>query len=582
MAEIKGVEAIYSVFQTRMRRRMFLTRAAVVGASLGTFGPLLAACGGSSDSNDAPAPTQVSQGGGSNATATTSTSAGDATPSATESSSGGGSGGTLTFAMNSDPAMNPFTFPNQLPTVLLSKNVMSTLIKYSAEDGVTLVPDLAESWAVSDDGTEWTFNLRDGVKWHDGADFSADDVQFTIENILNPDVRAQFRSSLSGVTGVSAVDARTVTITTAQPIGALPILLAYNIVIAPKHILDGQDLNELPDFVQQPIGTGPFKVREIIQGDRVVLDAFEDYYEGRPKIDTLIYRIVPDINNVVAQLITGEIDLASIEPDNIQALEQAGTVQFQSALEPNTFTLYFNHRLPLFQDVRVRKALTMAIDRQAIIDQLLLGEAVLATSSHSPAFGVYYNDKIEPYPYDVDAATQLMEEAGWTKQGGVWTKDGQEFACRLMVDKGNATREQIGLALQQFLGDFGVKIELELEEWSVYIQRGNNGEYDLRTGWRITAPDPDKTAEYSTNGVNNHYAYSNPKVDELLQQGRTEIDQAKRVEIYHELQQLLYDDCALAWLYYPKGILAVNKRVKGLPQIGVRDALLYIKDVTVQ
>lgn len=581
MSDTQNREVLTEALGSRMPRRTFLTRATAAGVSLAAFGSLLAACGGSSDD---PAPTQAPQTGGDSTATAPAGSDATATAEATETtpSGSGGTGGTMTFAMNSDPAMNPFTFPNQLPTVLLSKNVMSTLIKYSDADGTTLTPDLAEKWEVSSDGLEWTFNLRNGVTWHDGEPFEAEDVKFTIDNIINPDVRAQFRSALTSVSEVTVSDPLTVHIKTSQPHGALPILLGYNIAIAPKHLLDGQDLNELPDYVQKPIGTGPFQVREIVQGDRIVLDAYPDYYDGPPKIDTLIYRIVPDINNVVAQLITGELDLASIEADNMGALEQAGTVEFNSALEPNAFMVYFNHRLPLFQDVRVRKALTMAVDRQAIIDQILLGQAVLATSSHSPAFGEYYNDKIEPYPYDVDAATALMEEAGWTKQGGVWTKDGQEFACRLMVDKGNATREQIGLALQQFLEDFGCRIELELEEWSVYIQRGNSGEYDLRTGWRITAPDPDKTAEYATDGVNNHYAYSNPQVDELLAQGRAEIDHAKRVEIYHEIQQILYDDCALLWLYYPMGILAVNKRVKGLPQIGVRDALLYIKDVTLE
>lgn len=487
-------------------------------------------------------------------------------------------GGSLTFALNGDPTLNVFTWPNQLPSVLVAKNVFSTLVKYSAEDGSTVVPDLATEWSVSDDGLVWTFTLREGVLWHDGQPFTAEDVKFTLDGILNPDVRAQFRAALSGVTEVAVVDPRTVTITSSAPIGSLPILLAYNIAIAPKHILGGQDLNELADFVQNPVGTGPYKVQEIVSGDRVVLQANPDYHDGAPAIGTMTYKIVPDINSVVAQLLTGELDMATVEPSTLAALQNEGNLSISTALEPNTFAIYLNNSRWPFDNVLVRKAVTMAIDRPAIVEQLLLGEAVVATSSHSPAYGEFYNPNIEPYPYDVAQAEALMTEAGFAKEDGVWTQDGRPFSIELMVDKGNTTREQLALVVQQYLQDFGVEVKVTVEEWSVYIERGGQlpGDYDARTGWRITAPDPDKTSEYGTDGAVNHYAYSNPVADELLAKGRTEVDHAARVAIYHELQQVLYDDCPITWMYYPNGIIAHSASLQGVPQIGIRDALLYV------
>jgi peptide/nickel transport system substrate-binding protein len=494
----------------------------------------------------------------------------------------GDASGTISIALNGDPTLNPFTWPNQLPSILVAKNVFSTLVKYSAEDGYTLVPDLATEWSVSEDGLTWTFTLREGVAWHDGAPFSADDVKFTLDNILNPDVRAQFRSALSGVTEVTAVDPRTVTITSSQPIASLGILLAYNIAIAPKHILESQDLNEASDFVQNPIGTGPYKVAEIVSGDRVVLEANPDYYDGAPSIGTVIYRVVPDINSVVAQLLTGELDMATVEAINLEALQGDGNVAFNKALEPNTFAVYLNNTRWPFDNPLVRQAFTMAIDRQAIVDQILVGEAVVATSSHSPAFGDFYNPNIAPYPYDTAQAEELMIEAGFAKEDGVWTQDGRTLQIGLMVDKGNPVREQLALVVQQFWQDFGVEVELTVEEWSVYIDRGNQlpGDYDARTGWRITAPDPDKTAEYSTEGPNNHYGYSNPTVDDLLARGRTETDPAARVALYHELQQVLYDDAPIIWMYYPNGIIAYRNRIQNMPPIGIRDALLYVYQMT--
>ena len=490
--------------------------------------------------------------------------------------------GSISVALNGDPTLNIFTWPNQLPTVLVAKNVFSTLVKYSAEDGYTVVPDLATEWSVSEDGLTWTFTLREGVTWHDGQPFTADDVKFTLDNILNPDVRAQFRSALSGVTEVTVVNPTTVTIASSAPIASLPILLAYNIAIAPKHILEGQDLNEASDFVQNPIGTGPYKVTEIVSGDRVTLEANPDYYDGAPSIGTLIYKVVPDINNVVAQLLTGELDVATIEATNLEALEGGGNIAFNKALEPNTFAVYLNNTRWPFDNPLVRKAFTMAIDRQAIVDQILAGEAVVATSSHSPAFGDFYNPNIQPYPYDTAQAEALMTEAGFVKDGDVWAQDGRPLRIGLMVDKGNPVREQLALVVQQFWQDFGVEVELTVEEWSVYIERGNAlpGDYDARTGWRITAPDPDKTAEYSTDGPNNHYGYSNPTVDDLLARGRTETDHAARVAIYHELQQVLYDDAPIIWMYYPNGIIAYNNRIQNMPPIGIRDALLYVYRMT--
>jgi peptide/nickel transport system substrate-binding protein len=490
--------------------------------------------------------------------------------------------GTVSVALNGDPTLNVFTWPNQLPSILVAKNVFSTLLKYSEEDGITPVADLATEWDVSEDGRTWTFQLREGVTWHDGEPFTAEDVKFTLDNIMNPEVNAQFRTALAGVTEVAAVDDRTVTITSEEPIGSLPTLLAYNIAIAPKHLLDGENLNELTDFVQNPVGTGPYRVSEVVPGDRVVLEANPDYFDGAPSIQNLIYRVIPDINQVVAQLQTGELDMATVEAANRSTLEGSGNVSFTSTLETSTFCIYTNnHRFP-FDDAAVRKAATMAIDRQLIVDELLLGEAEIATGPYSPAFGDFYNDSLEPYPYDPAQAEALMTEAGFAKEDGFWTKEGERASFELIVDQGNPVREQLALVVQQFLQDFGFEVTVSVVEWSVYIERGsgNPGDYDTRTGWRFTSPDPDKTTEYGTNGTVNHYGYSNPEVDELFAQGRIEIDPQARVEIYHQIQQLIYDDAAIIWMYYPRSLFAYNSRIQNVPAINYRDALLYVYKMT--
>ncbi|MDR7522649.1 MAG: hypothetical protein QN168_09325 [Armatimonadota bacterium] len=161
---------------------------------------------------------------------------------------------------------------------------------------------------------------------------------------------------------------------------------------------------------------------------------------------------------------------------------------------------------------------------------------------------------------------------------GPQVKDGRRLAFELMVDRGNPVREQMALVTQQAWKQLGADIRLVAEEWSVYIRRGNAlpGDYDARTGWRITPPDPDKTPEYTTGGVNNHYGYSNPEVDRLMAAARQTIDRRRRIELYHRLQELIYQDVPVVWIYYQTEILAMNRRVKGYPDLGIRDALQWM------
>ena len=486
-------------------------------------------------------------------------------------------GGQMSLAIISDPTLNPFTWAGQFATIMAAKPLWNTLTKY--EPGtMKVVPDLATSWEPAPDGLSWTFKLRQNVKWHDGRPFSAADVKFTLDNIVNPSVNALFRTNLTGLKETQVVDDSTVKLVLDQPFASLPIQLGYNIAMAPKHLLEGQDLNTLSEYVQRPIGTGPFKVKEIVKGSYVSMEANPDYYEGPPNLDGLVYKIIPEINTQVAQLRTGELDLALIEPANKDTLRNQQNLDFFTVEQPNTFYFCLNNAREPFDDKRVRLALTLGSNRQLMVERILRGEAPLAAGPYGSAFGEFQNTSLQPYPYDPERAKQLLAEAGWTPgSDGIVEKDGKKMSFGFMVDKGNPTREQMALALQQDWKRIGVDIQIDVAEFNVYLQRGNKrpGDYDARTGWRITAPDPDKTPEYTTDGGNNHYMYSNLEVDRLMAQGRAESDQQKRVQIYHQIQQLMYDDLPIIWVYYWTEIVALNKAIKGLPQMGIRDSLTY-------
>ena len=492
----------------------------------------------------------------------------------------------LRIALGSDVTMNPFTQPQQLTTSYVMKAVFSTLTRYRPGDHQP-VGDLATSWQATDGGRTWEFKLRRGVKWHDGKPFSAADVKFTLEGIVDPKVNALFRSALKGLKRVDAVDDATVRVVFEQPYASLPIALAWNIAIAPRHLLEGKDLNDLSDFAQKPVGTGPFRLRETVKGSHVTIEAYPDYHEGAPKVRTIVFKVIPDINTVVAQLRTGELDLAVIEDVHRETLQNAAHLAFKVTHLPSTFFVALNNSRWPFTDRLVRQALTLGLNRELLTQRLVKGDAPVASSPYARAFGPYFNASIKPYPYDQARAKALLSEAGFKAgpDGVLVSRDGKRLAFELMVDKGNPVREQIALYTQQSWKQLGADVKVRVEEWSVYIKKGNQlpaGDYDARTSWRITPPDPDKTAEYTTGGINNHYAYSSAEVDKLMAEARAITDQTRRVAAYHRIQELIHADAPIVWTHYQTEILAMNRRVRNYPDLGIRDALQWMHLVSLQ
>ena len=493
--------------------------------------------------------------------------------------------GVLRIAIIGDVTLNPFTQPQQLPTSQVLKVAFSGLTRYRPGD-LEPVPDLATAWRPLENGKVWEFTLRKGVRWHDGKPLTAADVKFTLENIVNPKVNALFRSQLKPLQRVGVVDETTVRIVLAEPMAALPTVLGFNIFITPKHLLEGKDLNDLSDYAQRPVGSGPFRLKETVKGSHITLDAFPEYFAGAPKLKTVVFKVIPDINTVMAQLRTGELDMAVVEATHKEALEKVEHLAFRVSNLPSAFYVGLNNTRWPFTDRQVRQAFALGLNRELAVQRVVRAGGTLATGPHAPAFGPYFNASLKPYPYDVARAKELLAQAGFTPgPDGVLQKDGKRLAFDLMVDKGNPVREQIALFTQQSWKQLGADVRLNVEEWSVYIKKGNQlpaGDYDARTSWRITSPDPDKTAEYTTGGFNNHYAYSNKEVDRLMAEARQTIDRSKRIALYHKIQELIYQDVPVVWVYYQAEILAMNTRVRDYPDLGIRDALPWIAQVSAQ
>ncbi|MCA1668045.1 MAG: ABC transporter substrate-binding protein, partial [Thermomicrobia bacterium] len=425
---------------TRLTRRQMLAGMSALGAVAA-----LAACGGNSTAPTAtsgaqgttapkivgtPNPTAIPQVG---ATAAAPVAAAAAQPttgaaSAAAPAVAGAKGGTIKFPLGSDGPLNPIVVPGNLASIFTNKTVFNGLIRFNSK---TLNPegDLAEKWEVAPDGKSITFTLRQGVKWHDGQPFTADDVKFTFDTMLDPKINARFRSNIKGVTEAVVNSPLSVTLKLTTPLPSLPIQLGYNIHMIPKHVLQGQDINAPKDFLAKPIGTGPFKFVEATPGSTMTVERYDNFHFGAPQLDRITFKVTPDINAQLAQLKTGELDFMLMEPDQAATVKSDTNIVIQNASQVNYYFIAYNDKRPLFSDKLVRQALTMAIDREAIVKDVLGGAGQIANGPINPLLAWAYTDEVKKLSYDPKAAAAQLDAAGW-KAGsdGIRAKDGQKFS----------------------------------------------------------------------------------------------------------------------------------------------------------
>lgn len=494
------------------------------------------------------------------------------------------SGGIWRMAIAANPTAYPITAPGALVDILVNKTVYSNLVKYKLTDGnIEVVPDLAESWEPNEDLTQFTFTLRQDATWHDGKPVTAEDVKFTFDTILNPDVTARFKGPISSVQSVDIVDDYTVTFNLASPFAPLPVMLGYNQAIVPKHLLEGQDLNQPAEFLAAPVGSGPFKFKELSQGAYLEVEANENYFGGRPNLDGIIFQVITDGNARVAQVKSGDIDFTVIEPPQIDSVKDDPNLRIVEATQVNYYFFAFNHTVERLQDARVRQALTLALNRQAIVDTVLKGYGQVANGPIHPSLGDYYNPDVTTYGYDQEAAKALLEEAGWTpgNDGILVNEAGERFTILLNGPAGYPVLEQLLTYAQQEYANLGIEVTLEIDEWTVHLDKYHNLEYDMLNNWWITPPDPDLYDHYFSESPSNWWAYSNPELDDLLLQAREEADQAARVDLYHRIQQILSDELPVVYLYHQTEIQVMSHRTNGLPEMGYRDALSWSGEIWV-
>jgi peptide/nickel transport system substrate-binding protein len=483
-------------------------------------------------------------------------------------------GGTLRFAIVNDPRPYPIVAAGGFNTLLVLKTLFNGLTKPDPNDS-TPRPDLATSWTAAPDLLTWTFKLRQDVKWHDGKPLTAADVKFTFDTMMDPKVNARYRSNFPGLKSTDVVDDHTVRFTFTSPLSPFPAMLAYNAFIVPRHLLEKQDLNAPADFYRHPVGTGAFRFKEQVRGSHLAVEANRDYFEGRPHLDAIVFKVVPDPNAQIAQFRAGELDITWLEAPLMPALKAVPGIEINFGKQVNYYMVDLNNRLPIFSDKRVRQAIAHAIDRRAIIDQVFLGTAEIANGPISPILKPYYSPGVKSYAFDPAAARRLLTEAGWTSGAdGILAKDGTRLAFTLESYAGTLT-DKVAVVVQQYLRQVGMDVKLQATNLTQMYEKVLAGKHEAMVGWWIMPSEADQTAFWQTGGGFNTSGYSNREVDRLLQEGRSTLDVARRTAAYRRLQDILAEDVPYVFLCYPNEIRAVSTRLQGLPPVGLRDGFTY-------
>jgi len=462
--------------------------------------------------------------------------------------------------------------------------VYNGLVKYDKD--IHIVGDLAESWEIKNGGLEIVFKLRKNVYWHDGKPFTSADVKFTYEKLKDPTVKTPYSADYMLVRKVSTPDPHTFRVFYKKPFA--PALESWGIGIIPKHIFStSQEFNSHPAN-RNPIGTGPYRFREWKTDEKIVLDYYSNYFEGRtsrnlgkgrlyPYIDRCIYRIIPDQAVQFLELRNGSLDSIGLSPDQYFAYDEF-FIEYNKFKYPSFSYTYlgYNLRNPLFRSKKVRQAIAHAINKNDIINGVLLGLGCPATGPFPPTSWAY-NPNIKDYEFNPEKAKKMLKEEGWEDIDGDGILEKKEngkllkFQFTILTNQGNKSRELCAQIIQHCLKKVGIRVDIRIIEWSSFIQhfvRPRNFDAVI-LGWSLSR-DPDQYIIWHSSQIDedkyNFVTYINPKVDKLLEKGREVFNQEERKNIYWEIHRILHEDQPYCFLYYPEALVAVHKRFIG-PQV---------------
>ena len=484
------------------------------------------------------------------------------------------SGGTFVYLVQPEPPSLASYLSTSGPIGLVAPKIYDGLFDY--DNDLNIVPALATEYEVSEDGKTVTFKLREGVTWHDGEPFTSEDVQFTVMEVLK-EVHPRGPNSFREVVSIDTPDDFTAVFNLENPAPyMLRALSGYESPIVPKHLLEGQDLRNA-DLANNPVGTGAFKFVEWKKGQFIRLDKNENYWkEGRPYLDRVVGRFIPDASTRTAAMENGEVlygaygAIPNVDAVRLRDMEEFGvTTDGYSMINPMSL-IEFNTTTAPFNDPAMRKAISMALDRKFLIDNIWFGYGKPATSALSTNFGAtgLYKEGLPNYPANsnLDEAIALLDEAGITAdENGVRAE-----AVLDLIPYGEDWR-RAGEYMKQALSPIGIELELRYEDVPTWLKRVySDYDFSMNVNYFYQLPDP-------VLGVHRHYGtdqirqgthfvnstrYSNPKLDELLVAGAQEANAEKRSEIYGEVQEILAADMPVVNLFEMEFLTVYNEKLK--------------------
>jgi peptide/nickel transport system substrate-binding protein len=482
-------------------------------------------------------------------------------------------GGTLTSILQPEPPVLQIGVNNQGPTLIASTKIFQGLLKFSPK--LEPMPELAESWTLSDDKLTYTFKLRNNVKFHDGRPMTAEDVIFSVMK-FHPEVAPRARAIFSRIDKVEAPDAHTVALTLKAPFE--PFLLMFDVTacaIVPKHLFDGQDYRTAP-AVQRPIGTGPFKFAEWQRGNFIRLERFEEYWKpGQPYLDAIIYRIVPDSQSRRLALETGQVMMTAagdIEPFDVPAMRARPNLEVRTDgweyFSPVSW-IETNHRVPALADVRVRQAISRAVNRDFIAQRLWFGVGKPATNPVASTTR-FHDPNVKLAGFDPRAAAQLLDAAGLRANA-----QGVRTTLKHLVLPYGEIWTRLAEYLRQSLRQVGINLELESTDAGSWARRIGAWEYETSINFVYQFGDPTLGVErtYVSSNIQkvtftNTGGYSNPRVDALFATARDAQTAEERRVAFSEVQKILVEEVPQIWLMEMAFPTISDRKVQGAVQLG--------------
>jgi peptide/nickel transport system substrate-binding protein len=481
-------------------------------------------------------------------------------------------GGTLSYGEYGRPStLDPIT-SNEMITVRLGELLFNGLVGINEKQ--ELVPDLAEKWEVSPDRRTYTFHLRKDVAWHpregeEAKPFTADDVIFTYKIMMHPKTITPLKVRYEFIQSAEKLDDYTVRFTLKRPI--LNALAKFSFKIIPEHGLSNRRYLSREDrFVQHPIGTGPYMLKEVTPEGELILDVNKNYFKGRPHIDRIIARPFADQNIMTSALMFNAIDMIVLvntrDVPEIQG-DKRFVLQPYNALSYSFFG--YNTRNPLLADKRVRKAFAYAVNRQEMLDAFFGGQGTLISGPFAPGSWAYNLD-VQPIPFSPKKARELLREAGFTRGAdGYLQKDGQRLSLTLKVpiEKESEAVKRVVLAFRNYLKKVGVNIKVEFKEWQswkedVFLEH----DFDIMYASWVFDDSADISSLFHSGEIgpwkNNFGGYSNPEVDGLINESKLTLDYEKRRTINRKLHAILADENPYMFLWTLTNYAAYQKKVR--------------------